>query len=173
MTLLSVLLQDVHLALTKSQIDHALIGGIALATLGVNRATADIDFLIDESDRQKVIDCLQKEKFHLRSDTDEVLHFSGSGYIDILLARRSLSKKMLKNAKEFSKFNVKCVSPEGIIGLKIQAYKNNPKREHQDKADIQSLIEIKNNLNWEEIKQYADLFGAWDEILDIKKKLEK
>ena len=54
---------------------------------------------------------------------------------------------------------IHCLSAEAIVGLKIQAYKNDPTREYQDKADIQSLI-VKHGstLDWNEIKTYADLF---------------
>ena len=60
--------------------------------------------------------------------------------------------------------------PEDIIGLKIQAYKNNTHRELQDKADIQFLIESDDKLDWERIKSYADLFNEWEVINELKAK---
>lgn len=74
------------------------------------------------------------------------------------------------NLKEL--MNIKCISIEGLIGLKIQAYTNNPKRELKDKADILSLIEQHPIMNWEQIKIYADLFNAWEDILVLKHKAE-
>jgi len=56
-----------------------------------------------------------------------------------------------------------------LIGLKIQAYKNDKSREFQDKADIQFLISSLENLDWDQIKKYADLFDEWEVISEIKK----
>ena len=54
-----------------------------------------------------------------------------------------------------------------IIGLKIQAYVNNHKREFQDKADIAAIIEKCDSLNWDTIKYYAEIFEEWDAIQKI------
>lgn len=50
-----------------------------------------------------------------------------------------------------------------IIGLKIQAYKNDASRELQDKADIQKLLAWP-KINLVEVKKYADLFCEWPVI---------
>ncbi len=163
-------LEKAHESLQNANIEHALIGGLALATLGINRATADVDFLIDGIDKEKAKKVLINSGFKLKFETKEVLQFEGIGFLDILLANRPLSKEMLKAAKIFPEINIKCLGPEDIIGLKIQAYKNNPKREFQDKADIQSLIEKHENLNWNKIKQYADLFDEWEVVEGIRSK---
>jgi predicted nucleotidyltransferase len=67
---------------------------------------------------------------------------------------------------------IKCVGPEDLIGLKIQAYKNDPRRELQDRADIQRLIETTPSLDWERIKDYADLFSEWPTIEDLRRRAE-
>ena len=54
-----------------------------------------------------------------------------------------------------------------MIGLKIQAYINNPKRMLQDLADIQRIIEV-NKIDWERAKAYADAFQEWERIKAIK-----
>ncbi|MEK7790104.1 MAG: hypothetical protein AAB309_00575, partial [Deltaproteobacteria bacterium] len=106
-------------------------------------------------------------------ESDEVFQLEGPGNVDFLLAKRQLSRKMLEEAQVIEPLNIKCVSIEGLIGLKIQAYNNNPKRELRDKADILSMIEQHPKMNWEQIKQYADLFNAWEDILALKRKAEK
>lgn len=163
-------LQCAHEALNKNNIDHALIGGFALAVHGVNRATADIDLLIHGNHKESAKTALITAGFKLDFETTEVLHFSGNGFLDVLLANRPLSQAMLQNAKTTSPLKVKSLSAEDIIGLKVQAYKNQPKRELQDKADIQSLIEKNPSLDWERIKKYADLFGEWDAIQNLRGK---
>jgi hypothetical protein len=161
-------LYKAHELLKANQVDHALIGGLALATLGVNRATADVDMLIDEHDRSSVIELLTNNGFRLKNHTEEVLHFAGTGNLVFLLARRPLSKGMLESAKPLFKNEIKCVSAENLIGLKIPAYSNDSRRELQDKADIKNLISVHEDLNWERIKKYADLFDQWEEIKKIR-----
>lgn len=158
-----------HLALKENNIDHALIGGVALATLGLNRATADVDLLIDGDFKDLAKKILIQKGFILKTETEDVLHFEGFGYLDLLLAKRPLSKKMLSSASVKSLMDIKCLQAEDIIGLKIQAYKNDKKRELRDKADILSLFEINKSLDMNKIKMYADIFNEWEAI---KKLLE-
>ncbi|OGQ36676.1 MAG: hypothetical protein A3F16_03535 [Deltaproteobacteria bacterium RIFCSPHIGHO2_12_FULL_43_9] len=167
---LKELLVTVHEALQSANIEHALIGAFAMACYGIQRATGDIDFLIDEEDKNKAIEVLGKIGFTVFYQSDEVLQLQGPGNIDFLIARRPLSREMLKEAKPFPSLNIKSVSLEDIIGLKIQAYRNNPKREFRDKADIISIIETNYKLNWDKIKQYADIFNAWEEISQLRNK---
>lgn len=163
-------LETIHNVLTINDIDHALIGGFALAIHGVPRATGDIDLLIDERSKDLVISTLTKNGFSVEIQTPEVLHFSGPCRLDILLARRPLSKEMLNRAKKYPPVEIKCLDVEDIIGLKIQAFVNNRKREFQDKADILNLVQKHQNLDWDRIKTYADLFNIWNEIQEIKNK---
>ena len=64
--------------------------------------------------------------------------------------------------------NIYILKAEDIIGLKIQAYKNDGSRELQDKADIQKLLALP-NLDLETIKKYADLFGEWSVIEKLQR----
>lgn len=43
-----------HSILDQNHIEHALIGGLALACYGSTRATIDLDLLINESNKDKV-----------------------------------------------------------------------------------------------------------------------
>jgi predicted nucleotidyltransferase len=157
-----------HKILSKEGIDHALIGGLALATLGINRATSDVDLLIEGIHKDKVKNIFLDSQFKLRQETNEVMHFGGVGNLDILLANRPLSKEMLKNAQVLPPFDIKCLGVEDIIGLKIQAYKNDKDREYQDKADIYSLIKKYPNLDWDKVRQYSEIFQEWETIQKMK-----
>ena len=154
-----------------AKIDHALIGGLGLAALGVHRATFDVDFLILGYQKEQLKKAMQSAGWKLTMETAEVLHFEGAGRVDFLLANRPLTQEMLSDAKA-SGVGMKCVSAEGIIGLKIQAFKNDSNREFKDKADIQALIEIHSNLDWAKVKTYADLFGEWPFIESLKGKVD-
>lgn len=155
-------------ALKKQNIAHALIGGFALAFHGINRATADIDFLADGTKRSEILQALQSEGFVLRFESPEVLQFSGIGNLDILLANRPISQQMLKDATLQQAVPVYLLRVEDIIGLKIQAYINDPSRELQDKADIQLLIKRHPNLDWQHVKKLAEIFNEWPTIVKLR-----
>ena len=160
-----------HDLLDSANIDHALIGGLAMVSLGLSRATIDVDLIIEENNKDKAKELLIKNGFTLSYETPDFLQFSGIGLLDLLLAKRPMSREMLKQATLVSEINIKCLRPEDIIGLKIQAFCNDPSREFQDKADIQFLIENHSNLDWNKIKSYAELFGKWGDIEEIKNKI--
>tara|TARA_Y100000780_G_scaffold132772_1_gene119370 strand:+ start:82969 stop:83433 length:465 start_codon:yes stop_codon:yes gene_type:complete len=153
-------------------VDHALIGGLGLACYGSTRATVDLDLLIYEEDKEKTSELLVKNGFALQNQSEEVLQFGGLGYVDLLIARRPISRDILKLSNSGGPNGINFVRAEDLIGLKIQAYKNDPKREFQDKADIQYLIESQADLDWDLIKSYANLFEEWEIIDEIRQKLK-
>jgi predicted nucleotidyltransferase len=158
-------------ALENAGVAYALIGGLALGGRGVHRATMDVDLLVDGKKRDVAKAALEKAGFELRVETEEVLHFLGPGALDVLLANRIPTQKMLERAQPLKSLKVNCVRAEDIIGLKIQAYINDPKRELQDKADIQALIEKNPDLDWTLIREYADLFDEWPTLEQLRQKL--
>ncbi|MGE3609212.1 MAG: hypothetical protein AB7I27_06455 [Bacteriovoracaceae bacterium] len=161
-----------HNLLDQNKIPHALIGGLAMACYGSTRATVDLDLLVQEQHKDLLKKVFLENGFALVNETIEVLQFSGVGYVDILLARRPISEKILKESNPNGPEGIHFVKTEDLIGLKIQAYINDPSRELQDKADIQFLIENVEQLDWKRIKSYADLFNQWEVINDIKSKIK-
>jgi len=160
-------LLDASDAFKKAGITHALIGGFAMASYGHHRTTVDVDFLADGNKRNEIKTTLLNQGFQLTHESGEVLQFSGPGLLDILLANRPLSQEMLKHAIQNTNLGVYVVRPEDIIGLKIQAYKNDPARELQDKADIQKLLSLP-QIDLMLVKKYADLFDEWAAIEKLR-----
>lgn len=165
-------LKYVHELFLQAGIEHSLIGGLGLACYGSTRATIDLDLLINESDREKAQELLIENGFNLVNHSLEVLQFSGIGYVDLLIARRPISKEILRLSNTNGPEGINFARAEDLIGLKIQAYKNDSSREFQDKADIQFLIESQDDLDWNLIKSYADLFDEWGVINGIKSKVK-
>lgn len=163
-------LKFVHELLESNEKDHALIGGLGLACYGSTRATVDMDLLIYEEDKEEIKDLLLQNGFNIDNENQEVIQFSGLGYVNLLIARRPISKNIVKMANPNGPEGISFVRAEDLIGLKIQAYKNDQSREYQDKADILFLIETQDNLDWDLIKEYAELFSEWEVINEIKKK---
>lgn len=163
-------LKLVHELFKNEGIEHALIGGLCLACYGSTRATVDLDLLIYESDKESAEETLCRNGFNLVNSSSEVLQFSGIGLVDLLIARRPISQDILKLSNSGGPEGMNFVRPEDLIGLKIQAYKNDRSREFQDKADIQYLIQSQDQMDWSLIKKYADLFGEWEVVNEIKAK---
>ncbi len=155
--------------LNTEKIPFALIGGFALAAHGIHRATKDIDLLVDGAYKDKVKQIFINSGFKVLNQSSEVLQLAGPGYLDIVFANRPLSIEMLKKSKSESTLaGVPVVSRESLIGLKVQAYKNDPSRQLQDKADIQALLR-QPNIDLTQVKIFADLFNAWSEIQELLK----
>ncbi len=160
-------LSEVNSVLKKENISCALIGGFALAAYGIHRSTSDVDFLADGKRKEDIKRLLQEKGYNLRYESSEVLQFGGAGFVDVLLANRPLSLEMLKSAQNNPELNVYVLKAEDIIGLKIQAYKNDSLREYKDKADIQEILNKNSGLDMSRIKFYADLFGEWEVIKSL------
>lgn len=149
----------------------ALIGGLALAAHKVVRATQDIDFLVDSADADTLHRLLLGLGYRcIHRSEDAANYLRGDEGIDFLYAHRPAASRLLAEAceRETGMGRMRVVSGEGLIGLKLQAFVNNPKRT-QDVEDIRSLL--RNNrgtLNMNEVKRYFALFDRgelFDELV--------
>ena len=156
-------LTDSQAVLETAGISHGLIGCLALAIYGQHRATLDVDFLADGTKKDLIKSSFLSNGWQLKSESPEVLRFSGVGAVNVLLANRPLSQQMLRYVTKNPELGVMVARPEDIIGLKIQAYTNDDSRVIQEKADIQKLLQ-RPNLDATLLKQYAELFNQWPEI---------
>ncbi|MCX6117836.1 MAG: hypothetical protein NT027_09855 [Proteobacteria bacterium] len=161
----------VHEALNAAGATHALIGGMALSALGNPRATNDVYFLVHSDFRFEIEREMLSRGFELFHSSAEVAQWTGMVPVDFLYANREITKEMLKRANstinEIKLSGITVLDASDIIGLKIQAYCNNPKRLFQDLADIQKLIEV-NEIDWKRVKIYAEAFNEWQRIESFK-----
>jgi len=166
-------------ALDEAAVRYALIGGFAMALRGVQRATIDLDFILmlDDLDRSDEIFC---DLGYTRAFRNEnVSHYSSDnlslGRIDILHAFRGPTLGMLDRADRLSVaegVTLPVVQVEDIIGLKVQATVNNPRRMTKDWSDIRMLVEVSAEqqlaLDWELLTDYLALFGLTDRVEEMK-----
>ena len=165
----SGVLREVGALLRDAGVAHALIGGVAVGLHGYARATADIDLLVDGARRHDVIDLMTKAGFTLAVATDEVLHFTGAVPVDMLLARRETTRQMLADATPDASTGTMLLRVEDVIGLKIQAFSNNPGRKWHDQADIAALIQSNPTLDWSRVLRYAAMFGVQDLLEEMRR----
>ncbi len=165
-------------AFKEHNVHCALMGGFALGLWGVGRTTVDLDFLVNRDD-MKTVDMIMKEfGYECRYRSENVSQYISPlkifGEVDFLHAFRKASLEMIENAEEKKVFNdslkLKVVRPEDIIGLKLQAIKNNPSRQQKEIEDIESLLAIyKNKMDLSLIEQYVSIL----EMEDLYKKIFK
>jgi hypothetical protein len=145
-----------------------LIGGLALAAHQVVRATSDVDFLVDADDADRVHAILLKLGYRSVHRSDDAANYlRGDEGLDVLYARRPIARRLLADASERSTplGTLRVVSAEGLIGFKLQALVNNPKRA-RDLDDIRALLRAqRGRLKMREVREYFALFDR-KEMLD-------
>lgn len=163
---------EVTAALRTLGVDHALIGGLALASHKVVRATQDVDLLVEADKAGEVEAQMQKLGYHcLHRSADAANFVRGDEQTDFLYARRPIARRLLADATELHTAlgSLRVVSAEGLIGFKLQALVNDPRRT-QDLEDIRALL--RNNgsvLDMQQVRGYFQLFereSLLDQLLD-------
>lgn len=165
-------IEEVIAALNGAEARFALIGGLALASHNVIRATQDVDLLTDLD----VAELIDKELVRLGyqcllRSPDAANYSRGDERVDFLFASRPIARRLLADAEEHqTPFGVlRVVSTEGLIGFKLQALVNDPRRT-QDLADIRALLRAnRGKLSLEEVREYFRLFqreSLLDELLN-------
>lgn len=146
----------------------ALIGGLALASHGVVRATRDVDFLVDADDADDadpLHDILLGLGYRcLHRSEDAANYLRGEDGFDVLYAHRPTARRLLSEADErqtgFGRLRV--IGAEGLIAFKLQAYVNDPTR-LRDLDDLRALFKVNaDQLDMDEVRRYFALFDRED-----------
>ncbi len=163
-------LEQIEERFTAAVIDHALIGGFAMAALGFLRATGDLDFLVpglraDDADR-----ILKEVGFETLFRSPNAANYSSDdtrlGSVDLLFAHRPHSLAMLAAARPMTIAgrSVKVVQAADIVGLKLQAAVNDPRRAAVDLADIDRILPSLSDGDLRRAREYFRLFDREDDF---------
>ena len=168
MDLRSVLF-EIQSALDASGIDHALIGGLALAAHGAARATVDIDLLAAGDRADTVDELLRARGYECLYRTENVANYVNrdpeAGRVDFLFAVRTYGHAMLARAQRHSILghSIRVVDASDLIGLKVQASSNDASRLRRDLADIECLL-LSAELDLDRVREYFRLFDREKEL---------
>src|SRR5688572_2784752 len=124
-------LQEVIASMRTAGAPFALIGGLALASHKVIRATQDIDLLTDVESSEVIHQELTRLGYTcLHRSVDASNYLRGDERVDFLYAHRPLARSLLAGAVELdTAFGpLRVVSTEGLIAFKLQGFVNNPRR---------------------------------------------
>lgn len=162
---------QVTATLRAAGIEHALIGGLALASHRVVRATQDVDLLVDGQKAGEIdAEMLNLGYICLHRSADAANYVRNDERIDFLFAHRPIARRLLVDAAQLQTTLgvIRVVSAEGLIGFKLQAMVNDPQRT-QDMEDIRALLRAKRGgLDMEQVRGYFQLFereGLLDDLL--------
>lgn len=150
-----------------------------MALRGVQRATVDLDFilLLDDLDRADAIfrEHGYKRAFHSENVSHYISDDLELGRIDILHAFRGPTLSMLERSNRIDVadgLNLPVVQIEDIIGLKVQAAVNAPRRQHSDWTDIRTMVETCSEQNiqidWPLLEDYLGIFGLESKLETMK-----
>ena len=168
MDLQSVLI-EIHEALLAAEIEHALIGGLALAAHGAARATVDLDWLA-ASERADEVDRIARDRgYECLHRSPNVANYASRdparGRIDFLFARQAHGRAMLARATPRTILGraIRVVDASDLIGLKVQASSNDPRRRHADLADIARLLDSA-EVDLARVREYFRIFDREKEL---------
>ena len=165
-------------AFEQERVSYALIGGFAVSLWGYQRATVDMDFLVNRNDMAKVRRIVEELGYRCLHASDNVTQFVADdkrqGKLDFLHAFRPAALSMLEHAARKTIFDgeqtIAIILPEDLIGLKVQAINNDPSRTALDMTDIEALMRIFGaSLDWQRIEGYFELFGMQEQVAELRR----
>jgi hypothetical protein len=125
----------------------AVVGGLALQSYGLSRATQDLDVLTEAAAREELVrfmESLGYETLHASSAFSNHLHSQGAlGRVDFVYVDRKTADRLFAACRTVPWIEgrmVKVPAPEHLIAMKVHAVKNDPQRLYKEMADIQHLL---------------------------------
>ncbi len=168
-------LKEIHTFLTRQNIKHVIIGGIAASLLGRARFTADIDILalipaevlfhIIEKAEQSGFSTRISDAIDFAKKNNVILlnHDQTKINIDISLGLLPFEKEVFDRSKLFKSGEIEfhLPTPEDLIIMKAVAHRP------IDLKDIQSIYESNPNIEIKRIKYWVKEFSKILEIPEI------
>lgn len=143
----------------------AVIGGYGLIAYGIERATFDLDLLVETEVQDELIAFLESLGYatlHRSAGYSNHLHSSAElGRLDFVYADKDTAHRVFAAAEIrpiVGDLLLPVPRPEHLIAMKVQAIKNDPTRRLQDLADIQRLARLPNT-DRVEVRGYFDRLG--------------
>ena len=163
-------LRELNAALNSHGIVYCAIGGLAVNAHGVVRATHDLDVMLAAESAESAHNLVLSLGYQPLQPGDEIASYVRSHTrLDILFARRAATRDLLARAikVDFAGEQIPLIPVEGLLGLKIQAFNDNPAR-LRDLQDIIDLVRThRDRLNLDEVRAYFRLFDREIVLDDI------
>lgn len=161
--------------LVESGVPWALAGGFALVAWGSTRTTLDLDLLVDEAGRKRLLPALSQEGFVTIFDSEG---FTNLQHPDPLLGRLDLiwiegkTSRVLFGATEERTgpdgLPVRVPRREHLIAMKVRAIQSRPARVIRDAPDINFLLNTP-GIDENEARGYFEKAGLLDLFLRLRR----
>lgn len=152
----------------------ALVGGLAMQTYGLSRATMDVDLVVEASAREKIVSFMESfgyETLYVSDGFSNHLHPDQTyGRVDFAYVDAQTADKLFaacRNVPGALGRPVAVPSPVHLIAMKVHAAKNDPSRTFREMADVEHLLR-QPGVQPSEVRRYfedAGLLRWFDELL--------
>jgi hypothetical protein len=155
---------------------HAVIGGVALISYGLPRTTLDLDFIVELSAQDDLIDFLESHGYKTLHRSSGYSNHAHSdlltwGNLDFVYVSGKTSQELFAACRSMAGpggLPINVPKPEHIAALKVRAMKNDPSRVFQDMADVRFLLTLP-GVDRLEVRDYFDRQGMGDRFDDLQK----
>lgn len=168
-------LRELDAGLRMAGVRYMVIGGIAVSVHGYVRATGDLDIMIAVSDTDSTHEWLITAGYRSLDRREDLASYVRDALrLDILYARRSASLALLERREQagYETLRIPVISLEGLLGLKLQAFHDDPRR----LRDLQDMLELfkanRNRIDIDEVRGYFRLFDRESLLDDILRAID-
>ncbi len=155
----------------------AVVGALGLHGYGLTRATVDLDLVTDAVARDELVAFLESqgyETLHRSPGYSNHLHPRPSlGRVDFLYVDAETGRRLFDGCTPRLTLGARTAfvpRAEHLAAMKVQAMKNDPRRELQDMADVQALLRLP-GVDTAEVRGYFERAGLLDRYDAIQRSL--
>lgn len=163
--------RETDAALKAAHLRYMVVGGVAVNAHGVLRATHDLDVMVRAEDAEALDLVLKRLGYDAIDRRSDLAHYRrpDGARLDVLYSRRQITATLLEHPDiaHYSDLEIPIVTPEGLIGLKVQSFTDDPRR-IRDLDDIMKLMKANlDTLDMAEVGEYFDLFDRRKLLDDV------
>ncbi|HEV8239218.1 MAG TPA: nucleotidyl transferase AbiEii/AbiGii toxin family protein [Thermoanaerobaculia bacterium] len=161
----------------RHELRYAVVGGIALAGLGMPRTTIDLDIVTDAEAQAHVVAFLEGlgfETVHRSAAYSNHLHREPAlGRVDVVYVRRDTAEQLFASVQRVpgpGGLDMPVPAAEHLVAMKVLAMKNDPRREPQELVDIRFLL-ARPDVDREQVREYFLRHGLLKQLHDVERDL--
>jgi len=154
---------------------YGVVGSLGLHAYGIDRATADVDLVVDEQAQRPLVARLESlgyETLQVSAGYSNHVHpLPAMGRLDFIYLDAPTADLLFAAGTRLVLPGVRAVAvprPEHLAALKVLAMKNDPSRTLREMADIQALLELP-GVDENEIRGYFEQHGLRERFDDIRR----
>lgn len=173
----AAVLSTIAAELDRNHMRYAVVGGIALAGLGMPRTTIDLDILTDAANQEHVVAFLESlgfETLHRSSGYSNHLHHQPAlGRVDVVYVQGDTAEQLFAAVQHVGGpggGEMPVPAAEHLAAMKVLAMKHDPRREQQDLADVRFLLG-RPDVDRQRVREYFRQHGLMEQFQRVERSL--